>query len=103
MLITNQKSSNIIEKIYHKGEKPPPLNDEQKAMLQQLSTLSDDEIDTSDDWDNSSTKVIDTYQIMGKINPNLLQDFNQTCQQQHISANEVIGQFMQNYIQEHRV
>lgn len=99
--ITQDKST-LVEKIYRKGEKPPPLNAEQKSMLSKLSTMADSEIDTSDDW-HDTNEVVDTFRIVINSDPKLLHDFDKVCQQQHISANEVIGQFMQNYIKEHRL
>lgn len=47
-----------IEKIYRKGEKPPPLTANELAMLNHLASMPDTAIDTSDDWE-SQENVLD--------------------------------------------
>ncbi len=46
----------IVSMNFRKGEQPPPLNDEQKAMLARLKDLSDDEIEL-DNWEIVENKA----------------------------------------------
>lgn len=86
----------IVSMTFKKGETPPPLTPEQKAMLARLKDLPDSEIDTSDDWGEYEALTITS-------DKHLVQDFAKVCQKEKLSMNEVMNQLIQNYIQQHRI
>ena len=45
-----------VSMTFKKGERPPALTAEQKAMLTRLKAMPDSEIDTSDDWGDMAEK-----------------------------------------------
>ena len=82
-----------VSMTFKKGERPPALTAEQKAMLTRLKAMPDSEIDTSDDWGDLEALTIES-------DKHLVEDFAKVCQSQRLSMNEVINQLMQSYVKQ---
>lgn len=86
-----------VSMTFKKGERPPALTAEQKAMLTRLKAMPDSEIDTSDDWGDMAEKEALTVQS----DKSLIINFTQVCHEQKLSVNEVLNQLMQAYVKQH--
>lgn len=80
-----------VSMTFKKGERPPALTAEQKAMLTRLKAMPDSEIDTSDDCGDLEALTIES-------DKHLVEDFAKVCQR--LSMNEVINQLMVSYVKQ---
>lgn len=88
----------IVSQTFKKGEKLPPLTDEQKAMLARLKNLPDDAIDTSNDWDD----VVECEALTVQSDKNLVINFTKICREQRLNVNDVINQLMRTYVKQNQ-
>jgi hypothetical protein len=91
----------IVQIIYKKGEKPAPLTLDQKAMLNTLADLSDDQIDTSDDWSDFEDEAYSPMILDAK--QGLLEEFVHLCKRKNVSTNQILANLMQEYIQLNKI
>ena len=83
-----------VSMTFKKGERPPALTAEQKAMLTRLKAMPDSEIDTSDDWGDLEALTIES-------DKHLVEDFAKVCQSQRLNMNDVLNQLMQTYVKQY--
>lgn len=91
----------IVQMIYKKGEKPEKLMPSQVAMLNKLADLSDDQIDTSDDWSDFEDEAYSPMILDAK--QGLLEEFVSLCKQKNVSTNQILANLMREYIQLNKI